>query len=238
MIGKLDVVVLDAADYRGLAAFYEELTGWARAYEDDDWVSLHAPDGWKVGFQLSPDHRPPQWPGQDRPQQAHLEFRVPELDPALERVLALGGTLLRRNERWLTVADPAGHPFDLARQPGGTAFELLGPVLDCPDPWQLSRFYTELLGAPLTHNDDDFAMIGAAGSRPMLFQRVEGYQPPRWPDPAYPQQLHLDVLVDDLDTAEAATLALGARRIPAGGKTFRVFTDPAGKPFCLCAQPG
>ncbi len=239
MIGKLDVVVLDAADFRGLAAFYAELTGWRQTHTDDDWVSLHAADGWKVAFQLSPDHRPPRWPGQERPQQAHLDFRVPQLEPALDRALALGGTLLRRNERWITVADPAGHPFDLNWQPGGAGFELHGPVVDCPDPWQLSRFYTALLGKPLTHNDDDgFAMIGEAGAQPVLFQRVDGYTAPRWPDPAFPQQLHFDVLVEDLDAAEAATLALGATRVPSDGTTFRVFLDPVGKPFCLCSQPG
>jgi len=240
MIGKLDVVVLDAADHRGLAGFYRELTGWEQTHADDDWVALRANDGWTVGFQSAPDHRPPQWPGQDRPQQAHLDIRVPELEPALERVLALGGVLLRRNERWLTVADPAGHPFDLNWQPDGEGFQLLGPVLDCPDPWLLSVFYTALLGKPLTHNEDDgFAMIGEAGAQPMLFQEVAGYRPPRWPDPAHPQQLHLDVLVDDLDSAEQATLALGATRVPGGGgKTFRVFLDPVGKPFCLCTEPG
>lgn len=238
MIGKLDVVVIDAADYRGLAAFYGELTGWEQAHVDDDWVALHAGDGWKVGFQLSPDHRPPRWPGQERPQQAHLDFHVPELEPALERVLALGGTLLRRNERWLTVADPAGHPFDLNWQPGGDGITLLGPVLDCPDPLLLSLFYTALLGKPLTHDDDGFAMIGEEGAQPVLFQRVADYNPPRWPDPAHPQQLHLDVLVEDLDAAEEATLALGATRVPSDGITFRVFLDPAGKPFCLCTQPG
>ncbi|GAA1501313.1 hypothetical protein GCM10009827_010150 [Dactylosporangium maewongense] len=238
MIGTLDVVVLDAADYRGLATFYAELAGWEQTYADDDWVSLRANDGWKVGFQLAPDHRPPLWPGQERPQQAHLDLHVPALEPALERVLSLGGTLLRRNDRWITVADPAGHPFDLCWQPGNDGVTLLGPVVDCADPWRLSQFYTALLGKPLTHNDDDFAQIGDNGDRPVLFQRVDGYTPPRWPDPAHPQQLHLDVLVDDLDEAEAATLALGATRLQAGGDTFRVFLDPVGKPFCLCSQPG
>jgi predicted enzyme related to lactoylglutathione lyase len=237
MIGKLGVVVLDAADHRGLAAFYRELTGWEQTHADDDRAALSANDGWRIGFQRAADHRPPQWPGQDRPQQAHLDIRVPELEPALERALALGGSLLRRNERWFTVADPAGHPFDLNWQPGGQGFELLAPVLDCPDPWPLSLFYTALLGKPLTHNEDGYAMIGEAGAQPILFQRVAGYNPPRWPNPAHPQQLHLDILVDDLDTAEKATLALGATRAPSNGKTSRVFLDPVGKPFCLCTEP-
>jgi hypothetical protein len=38
-----------------------------------------------------------------------------------------------------------------------------------------------------------------------------------------------------LDAAERAVLALGARRLDAGegGRSFRVFADPAGHPFCL-----
>jgi hypothetical protein len=62
---------------------------------------------------------------------------------------------------------------------------------------------------------------------------VSDYNPPRWPDPAHPQQAHLDLLVDDLDTGEARALDLGARRLDAGGERYRVFTDPAGHPFCL-----
>jgi hypothetical protein len=51
-----------------------------------------------------------------------------------------------------------------------------------------------------------------------------------------PQQLHLDLTVDDLDAAEAAVLALGATKHEyQPGTTFRVFLDPAGHPFCLCA---
>jgi hypothetical protein len=64
-------------------------------------------------------------------------------------------------------------------------------------------------------------------------RQAHGYNPPRWPDPAYPQQLHLDILVDDLAKAEEATLALDATPVPGNGKTSRVLPDPAGKPFCL-----
>jgi len=58
--------------------------------------------------------------------------------------------------------------------------------------------------------------------------------PPRWPDPEHPQQLHLDIRVDDVDAAEQAVLALGARRLQAERESgFRVFSDPVGHPFCL-----
>ena len=43
----------------------------------------------------------------------------------------------------------------------------------------------------------------------------------------------LDLLVDDLDAGETRARELGAARLDAGGKSFRVFTDPAGHPFCL-----
>ena len=62
-----------------------------------------------------------------------------------------------------------------------------------------------------------------------------GMQEEQWPDPARPQQAHLDIMVDDLDAGEQRALALGATRLNGGGETFRVFADPAGHPFCLTA---
>ena len=61
-----------------------------------------------MGLQRASDHVPPDWPDQSRPQQAHLDFRVPDI-AAAERAQQLGATLLRRNERWHTLSDPAGH---------------------------------------------------------------------------------------------------------------------------------
>jgi hypothetical protein len=47
--------------------------------------------------------------------------------------------------------------------------------------------------------------------------------------------MHLDVVVDDLDAAEAEVIALGATKHEhQPGTTFRVLLDPAGHPFCLC----
>ena len=55
-------------------------------------------------------------------------------------------------------------------------------------------------------------MIGEDGAQPVMFQQVEQYTAPRWPDPAYPQQIHLDVTVQDVDAAERAALDIGATR--------------------------
>jgi catechol-2,3-dioxygenase len=234
MIGKLRTVVLDAPDIKTLSRFYADLAGWTERYADDEWVTLGTPDGWRVGLQLAPDHVAPRWPDPAHPQQAHLDLRVPDLDAGTARALDLGATLLRRNETWHTLADPAGHPFDLCLKADNPGTTVAGVTLDCPDAKALSAFYAELVGKPVTYEADGMAMIGDDGAQPMMFQQVADYRAPRWPDPAAPQQYHLDITVEDVEAAEPATLALGATRLPGEGENWRVYADPAGKPFCLC----
>ena len=107
-------------------------------------------------------------------------------------------------------------------------------VIDCPDPAALAAFYGSLLDWK-AEVSADWADIRADYGQCVSFQRVDPYTPPRWPAQDIPQQMHLDVNVDDLDTAEEAVLNLGATKAEhQPGKTFRVFLDPAGHPFCLC----
>jgi catechol 2,3-dioxygenase-like lactoylglutathione lyase family enzyme len=109
-------------------------------------------------------------------------------------------------------------------------------VLDCPDPRSLAAFYGEILGMQVTEDTDGaWVVIGREpGMRELAFQRADPYLAPRWPDPEHPQQEHLDIRVDDVDTATDAVVALGAVRLPSDDTDgFRVFTDPAGHPFCL-----
>ncbi|WP_189330682.1 VOC family protein [Actinoplanes ianthinogenes] len=234
MIGTLRAVVLDAPDARRLAAFYRALGGWTERYAEDDWVALGTPDGWRVAVQLSPDHVAPRWPDPAFPQQAHLDLRVPDLDAGAARAAELGATLLQKNERWYTLADPAGHPFDLCLDTTRQETTLMGVMLDCPDAERLSTFWSEVLGKPITYAAEGMAMIGEDGAQPLLFQQIGDYRAPQWPDPAHPQQFHLDVTVDDVDAAETAVLKLGATALHPGGENWRVYADPAGKPFCLC----
>ncbi len=107
-------------------------------------------------------------------------------------------------------------------------------VVDCPDPRALAAFYEQLLGLERVEDAEDWVTSEGTGAR-IAFQRVEEFVPPRWPDPAAPQQMHLDVLVDDLDVAEPEVLALGATLLEGSDKPigFRVYADPAGHPFCL-----
>lgn len=62
--------------------------------------------------------------------------------------------------------------------------------------------------------------------------RAKGSRAPTWPDAEVQQQLHFDIMVDDLDAAETANRKLRARRLAGGGENFRVFADPAGHPLC------
>ena len=109
-------------------------------------------------------------------------------------------------------------------------------VIDCPDPAALATFYGAMLDWK-TEVRADWAEVRADYGQCIGFQQVQDYSPPRWPGQQMPQQLHLDVMVDDLDTAEAAVVDLGAiKHEHQPGTSFRVFLDPAGHPFCLCVE--
>jgi catechol 2,3-dioxygenase-like lactoylglutathione lyase family enzyme len=108
-------------------------------------------------------------------------------------------------------------------------------IVDCPDPAASARFWSALLGLPITHDDPDFMVVSAdTTTSGTAFQRAPDQRPPTWPDPGVPQQMHLDVMVDDPATAAEAAVALGARPLPGN----HVFADPAGHPFCLIPRPG
>ncbi|GAA1547978.1 VOC family protein [Streptomyces albidochromogenes] len=119
-----------------------------------------------------------------------------------------------------------------------TAIAKLGTVvLDCPDPHALAGFYAELLGGEPRAAEEGWVDLSGYEGTPLAFQAAPGFVPPRWPAPDGSQQFHLDLTVEDLDAAEERVLALGAKPLDAAGRdrSWRVYADPAGHPFCLCA---
>jgi catechol 2,3-dioxygenase-like lactoylglutathione lyase family enzyme len=106
-------------------------------------------------------------------------------------------------------------------------------ILDCPDPRALAEFYARLLEQPITYDSDDFVVVApndrASG---LAFQRAAGHRAPTWPDPAVPQQMHLDVMVENPEAAASDVLGLGATHLDGD-----VYADPAGHPFCLIRRP-
>ena len=108
-------------------------------------------------------------------------------------------------------------------------------VLDCADPATLAGFYSELLGLPVTYRSDDWVVVAASeAASGLAFQLAPGHRRPTWPDPAVPQQVHLDIMVEDVTAAGPRALALGAVKLEGGD----VYADPAGHPFCLIRRPG
>jgi catechol-2,3-dioxygenase len=234
MTTRLELVALDAPDIESLASFYTELAGGEVAQRDKEWITIRLLSGQEIAFQLAPDHVPPQWPGQERPQQVHLDLFVDGHEAAAQRAVELGATRLAVGPTWITLADPAGHPFDLCQRDGvGPAMELFAVTLDAPDAAALAHFYADLLELEVTYEGPEGALV--SGPTSVMVQQIGEYNPPQWPDPSRPQQAHLDIQVDDLDTGEQRALSLGATRLDGGGATFRVFADPAGHPFCLTA---
>jgi catechol 2,3-dioxygenase-like lactoylglutathione lyase family enzyme len=233
-VSVLDIAIFDAPDIEKAGRFYAELTGWDVVRQDDERFGLRAPNGQEIEFQRAPDHLAPQWPGQERPQQFHLDLQVADPAAQVERAVGLGATHLRDGATWITMADPAGHPFDLCQKDGvGSVMDLFAVTIDAPDASALGRFYGELTGMDMAYDGPEGAMLAGDG-RYVMFQQIgDDYRPPRWPDPAYPQQAHLDLAVRDMDAAEAEAVKLGASRLEGGGERFRVFADPAGHPFCF-----
>ena len=107
-------------------------------------------------------------------------------------------------------------------------------VLDAADMDAEAQFWSAVLDIPVVYRADDWTTLEGRGVR-LAVQLAPDHVPPQWPDPAHPQQLHLDVHVEDPDEAERQVLALGARRLPDpdDAEDFCVFADPAGHPFCL-----
>jgi catechol 2,3-dioxygenase-like lactoylglutathione lyase family enzyme len=114
-------------------------------------------------------------------------------------------------------------------------------ALDCPDPMELAGFYQSLLGGTVNQPDrrwtvdKDWVTLHTPSGLVLAFQRAADYRPPQWPDPARPQQFHLDFGVADLDLAQEQVLTQGASVLDdgAGGRSWRVYADPAGHPLCL-----
>ncbi len=129
-----------------------------------------------------------------------------------------------------------------ARLAGGILGIVIGRlhhvVIDCPDPAALAAFYSELVGLPITWQEDDWVVIAENDeSSGIAFQLAPDLQPPQWPNPNRPQQFHLDIMVDDINAAGPRVLGLGAQRLGNGDNDSCVYADPAGHPFCLIPRP-
>jgi len=110
-------------------------------------------------------------------------------------------------------------------------------VFDAAELAPESTFWAGVLGGTVDA-DDDWHMVNVDGEPRIGVQRAPSHVRPAWPDGA-PQQIHLDLWVDDFPAADEKVQSLGATVLKAAEQTdapdnFQVYADPAGHPFCLC----
>jgi predicted enzyme related to lactoylglutathione lyase len=115
-LATLSAIALDCPDPLALAGFYSQLSGWPlNGNSDETWAQLDTGGQWTLAFQRVDGYQAPQWPGQDVPQQFHLDFDVADLDDGERQVVALGATKAEHQPgtTFRVFLDPAGHPFCL-----------------------------------------------------------------------------------------------------------------------------
>lgn len=110
-------------------------------------------------------------------------------------------------------------------------------VLDAPDLAAESSFWAAVLGGTV-QAEDDWHSVYVDGKPQLGIQLAPDHVAPDWPD-GVPQQIHLDLFVDDIPAAHDEVIALGARMLQAADNLesregYQVYADPAGHPFCLC----
>ena len=104
-------------------------------------------------------------------------------------------------------------------------------VIDCSNPEALARFWQALIGGDVEVESRDFVVLdGDDDGFYFGFQRVPEAKSGK-------NRIHLDVEVDDLDTAVDEAEQLGARKIGAvveeDDGSFQVMADPGGNEFCF-----
>ena len=109
-------------------------------------------------------------------------------------------------------------------------------VLDAADLAAVSAFWAGLLGGTVDA-EDGWHTVSVDGEPRIGIQLAPDHVQPEWPD-GPPQQIHLDLYVEDLASAHEEVMALGARLLqeaedPSAEEGFQVYADPAGHPFCL-----
>lgn len=121
-------------------------------------------------------------------------------------------------------------------------------VLDSADPWALARFWAGLLGGtPVEWHAGWVTLEPPPHGQRLSFQGAGRTGDGGWHDRTpRPAGVHFDIMVSDMDSADHRVIAAGGafvgehvspRRGPGGEAiSWRVYSDPAGHPFCLVVR--
>jgi catechol 2,3-dioxygenase-like lactoylglutathione lyase family enzyme len=120
---------------------------------------------------------------------------------------------------------------------GRTKAEWWGAVLEAPNALALAEFYARLLGWTVAKAEPGWAAVSPpSGVAYLGFQTSPEYIPPVWPavDGKQQMMMHLDLEVDDLQSAVEDAVEMGATLAEVQPQeNVRVLLDPVGHPFCL-----
>ncbi|WP_214416117.1 VOC family protein [Sphaerisporangium fuscum] len=107
---ELIAITIDCAEPKKLAEFYSKITGWDVTYAEDAYAAV-GNETTNIYFQQVPERKAAAWPGPDK--QFHLDFRVPDVDKAVQEYIELGATKpdFQPGGHWTVMADPEGHLF-------------------------------------------------------------------------------------------------------------------------------
>ena len=113
-------VMVDCDDERKLQKFYSKLLGWEMC-ELFARPAVRSSSGIVFLFIEEKDYVRPVWPEESGAQQKqmHFDFQVDDLETAVREAIALGAVKSEAQfggSDFITLFDPAGHPFCLCRK--------------------------------------------------------------------------------------------------------------------------
>ena len=113
-------VMVDCDDEKKLQKFYGELLGWEMG-EMFARPAVRSSTGIVFLFIEEEGYLPPVWPeeGQKQQKQMHFDFQVDDVAEMVQKAETLGAVKSKEQfggDDFVTMFDPAGHPFCLCRK--------------------------------------------------------------------------------------------------------------------------
>lgn len=113
-------VMVDCDNEKKLQEFYANLLGW-EICEMFARPAVRSSTGIVFLFIEEPDYQPPVWPEENGKQQKqmHFDFQVDNVQQAVKKAIRLGAKKAQHQyggEHFVTMLDPAGHPFCLCKK--------------------------------------------------------------------------------------------------------------------------
>ena len=107
MASSIYTITIDCADPDRLAAFWGQLLGWGRSYEDEDEVAIEGDEGPALLFGRAPEPKRVK-------NRIHLDLNPDDQEAEVARAKQLGATEVdigQRDVSWVVLADPEGNEF-------------------------------------------------------------------------------------------------------------------------------